>query len=384
MSAQVAVKKRILVVDDEDTIPVGIIKTYQQKGDHAVHAQSGDAAIEMLAKEPFDLVITDIKMPNSKAQGIDVLRHVREKYPNIGVIVMTAYGSAQVQDEASKRGSLFYIDKPFDFPKLESVINEFFDKRDKAKELSQNELSDEVQGTIPGLQIMDVVQVNCLSRVTCTLHIKNGEGTKEGIICFNKGDITHAETTDRSGKDAFFEIASWRGGMFDTLEQVPPTVTIVDNWEQLLIESMQYVPDEDLNAKPKAKRIAKPELAEVVPDDVSHMPDRVMEATGADAVFIITHDGFSLDKRLKTTGLDISKSGDEIAKILPSVFVLGKAVGSETLYEISMRFNDKIVMVRNVPESQILFIVVAPASVPSGSIYKAIERESNNLKRVLG
>ncbi|MBC8044770.1 MAG: response regulator [Rhizobacter sp.] len=378
--ASVDLKKHVLIVDDEENIAIGILKTLSQKGYLPVHANSAEQAIEFLGKSPFDLVITDLKMPGMS--GLDLLKHVRSTYPNTGVIMMTAYGSTEVQNDASKRGSLFYIEKPFDFEHLQNIIAEFFDKQGKAKGASENELGEDIQGVLPGLQIMDVVQMNCLSRVTCTLHIKS-DGTKEGIICFNKGDITHAETNTRSGKEAFLEIASWKGGSFETLDQVPPTVTIVDGWEQLLIESLEVTGDAEPAAKPKPRRAVVPEKIEPAPDDTSKMPDRVMEAASADAVFIITHSGFAIDKRLKVSEIDISKSGDEISHLLPSIFGLGKALGTGDFSEMSLRYKDKIVMVRNVAENELLFIVVAPSSVASGDIYKAIQRESENLKKLL-
>lgn len=130
MSTQVADSvghRRVLIVDDEENIPIGILKTLSRSGRYyAKHAQSGDLAEQILAQEPFDLVITDLKMPNSKVQGIDLLRHIRTTYPDIGVIVMTAYGSAAVQEEASRRGSLLYIEKPFDLEKLFGVVEDFF------------------------------------------------------------------------------------------------------------------------------------------------------------------------------------------------------------------------------------------------------------------
>lgn len=129
---------------------------------------------------------------------------------------------------------------------------------------------------------MDVIQMNCLSRVTSTLHIKRGDGGAEGIICFNKGNITHAETsTPRSGKDAFFEILTWRGGSFDTIEQIPPTVTIVESWEQLMIEAMGMdlgdAPAPESQTPKPTIRIQTPAAPKDDVADTSRMLDRVLE-----------------------------------------------------------------------------------------------------------
>ncbi|MDW8466239.1 MAG: response regulator [Chloroherpetonaceae bacterium] len=392
MSAQVAdsvAQRRVLIVDDEENIPVGILKTLSRSGRYyAKHAQSGDIAQQILAQEPFNLVITDLKMPNSKLQGIDLLRHIRTTYPDIGVIVMTAYGSAAVQEEASQRGSLLYIEKPFDLEKLLSVVEDFFTRREQAAKSTASSSTESVQGIIPGLQLMDVIQMNCLSRITSTLHIKRGDGAAEGIICFNKGNITHAETsTPRSGKDAFFEILTWKGGSFDTIEQIPPTVTIVESWEQLMIEAMQMDLIGDATpaeTQPNTLRVqvqTTPKEEEIA--DTSKMLDRVLAGAKAEAAFLVTHTGFVLDKRVGSSTIDLAKSGDEMSKLLPGIFAVGKSIAGGTLNEIVLRFSNKTVMIRNVQGSDILFIVISPASVPSGDMFKAIERESETIKKIL-
>jgi DNA-binding response OmpR family regulator/predicted regulator of Ras-like GTPase activity (Roadblock/LC7/MglB family) len=373
-------KRRVLIVDDEDNIPTGILKMLGQSGKyHAVHARSGEAAQTMLGKEKFDLVITDLKMPNSKVQGIDLLRHIRSNYEKTGVIIMTAYGSTEVQDEASRRGSFLYLEKPFDFNVLQSKIDEFYSRKDQS---TNQPHQDNIQGVIPGLQLMDVIQMNCLSRFSGTLHITTTDGSAQGIISFNKGNVTHSETPSRSGRDAFFEIASWKGGSFDTLEQVAPNVTIVESWEQLLMEAVAYMPETAAQSISKPKAAVK--VAEQAPADTLKMLDRVMDSAKAEITFIVTHTGFVIDKRLRQgMSIDLVKSGDEISRLLPGIFSVAKTLAAGTLNEITLRYGDKTVMIRNVSQSELLFIVIAPSTVSSGEIFKAIERESENIKKIL-
>ncbi len=377
--------RRVLVVDDEPNIALGILKTLSQSPRYiAKHAPSGEAAIEALAKEPYDLVITDIRMPGMS--GIDLLRHIRTHHADIGVIIMTAYGSTQVQEEASRRGSLLYIEKPFDFAQMQATIEDFFKRKESNAAATHQEES--VSGIIPGLSLIDVIQMNCLARFTGTLHIKTSDGSQQGIICFNKGEITHSETTTCSGKDAFFEIIQWQGGSFETIEQIPPTVTIVESWEQLMMEAAMMLPDsptpQQEQPKPKVAPKAPAPKVDPAPADTSKMLDRVMEGARAEVTFIVTHSGFVIDKRIAPNSkIDLNKSGDEISKLLPGIFNVAKTLTAGTLNEITLRFEGKIVMIRNVAQSDLLFIVISPASVPSGDIFKAIERESENIKKIL-
>ena len=376
--------RRVLVVDDEQNIALGILKTLGQSPMYvAKHAPSGEIAVAELAKTPYDLVITDIRMPGMS--GIDLLRHIRANHADVGVIIMTAYGSTQVQEEASRRGSLLYIEKPFDFAQMQATIEDFFKRKEETSNTTQKEES--VSGVIPGLSLMDVIQMNCLARFTGTLHIKTSNG-QQGIICFNKGEIPHCETATRSGKDAFFEIVQWQGGSFDTIEQIPPTVTIVESWEQLMMEAAMMMPDTpaptQASAKPKAPPKAPTPKVEPAPADTSKMLDRVMEAAKAEVTFIVTHSGFVIDKRIaQTSKIDLNKSGDEISKLLPGIFSVAKTLTAGTLNEITLRFEGKTAMIRNVAQSDLLFIVISPASVSSGDIFKAIERESENIKKIL-
>jgi CheY-like chemotaxis protein/predicted regulator of Ras-like GTPase activity (Roadblock/LC7/MglB family) len=377
--------RRVLVVDDEQNIALGILKTLGQSPQYiAKHAPNGEAAVAELAKTPYDLVITDIRMPGMS--GIDLLRHIRTNHADVGVIIMTAYGSTQVQEEASRRGSLLYIEKPFDFTQMQATIEDFFKRKESAAASPAKEES--VSGIIPGLSLMDVIQMNCLARFTGTLHIKTSDGSQQGIICFNKGEISHCETASRSGKDAFFEIVQWQGGSFDTIEQIPPTVTIVESWEQLMMEAAMMMPDtpppQQESAKPKPAPKATTPKVEPAPADTSKMLDRVMEAAKAEVTFIVTHSGFVIDKRIAPSSkIDLNKSGDEISKLLPGIFSVAKTLMAGTLNEITLRFEGKTTMIRNVAQSDLLFIVISPASVSSGDIFKAIERESENIKKIL-
>ncbi|MCS6989503.1 MAG: response regulator [Chloroherpetonaceae bacterium] len=385
MSATTA-QRRVLIVDDEPNVPVGLLKMLSQSPNYyAKHAPSGEAAVEELSKSKYDLVITDIRMHGMT--GIDLLRHIRANHADVGVIIMTAYGSAQVQEEASRRGSLLYIEKPFDFAKMQATIEDFFKRKEESAAASAKE-EESVSGVIPGLSLMDVIQMNCLGRFTGTLHVKTSDG-QQGIICFNKGEIPHCETATRSGKDAFFEIISWQGGTFETIEQIPPTVTIVESWEQLMMEAAMMMPDapaeqQQATTKPKPAPRATAPKVEPAPADTSKMLDRVMEAAKAEVTFIVTHTGFVIDKRIAPNSkIDLNKSGDEISKLLPGIFGVAKTLAAGTLNEIMLRYEGKIAIIRNVAQSDLLFIVISPSSVPSGEIFKAIERESENIKKIL-
>jgi len=108
---------KILVVDDEALIRDMIKRGLSQMGGFSVEvARSGPEAIEKMEKDVFDLVLTDLKMP--EMDGLELLKTIKGTRPEIMVIMMTAHGSIETAVEAMKIGADDYITKPIDFNDL--------------------------------------------------------------------------------------------------------------------------------------------------------------------------------------------------------------------------------------------------------------------------
>jgi DNA-binding NtrC family response regulator len=108
---------KILVVDDEAPIRDVISKGLSQMGGYNVEvAQNGLEAIEKIEKDVFDLVLTDLKMP--EMNGLELLKTIKGIRPEVMVILMTAYGSIETAVEAMKIGANDYITKPIDLNEL--------------------------------------------------------------------------------------------------------------------------------------------------------------------------------------------------------------------------------------------------------------------------
>lgn len=108
---------KILVVDDEALIRDMIKRGLSQMGGFSVEvAQSGPEAIEKMEKDVFDLVLTDLKMP--EMDGLELLKTIKGTRPEIMVIMMTAHGSIETAVEAMKIGANDYVTKPIDWNEL--------------------------------------------------------------------------------------------------------------------------------------------------------------------------------------------------------------------------------------------------------------------------
>jgi DNA-binding response OmpR family regulator len=222
--------KKVLIVDDEETLTWSMAKSLSKDRDkyEVMIANNGREALGLLKKDKIDLVISDIRMPD--INGLDLLVRIKMEHPQTKVIIMTAYGSSDVQKEANRRGSLYYIEKPFEISDIRKIIIDLIGKKKG------------FQGKVFDVQLTDIIQMNCLGRLTTALVItRNGE---KGVIYFNEGEIIHAECGEKKGSDAFYRILSWDEGEFiSNIGFIPPVQTIFQSWEHLLVEAMRRTDD---------------------------------------------------------------------------------------------------------------------------------------------
>ena len=111
---------RILFADDEEEVRDVMAEILQVEGHDVLLAQNGAEALEILGEETIDLLITDLKMP--VLDGMELLASSKERYPQIPVIMVTAYGTIESAVEAIKLGALNFITKPFDMDRILDVV----------------------------------------------------------------------------------------------------------------------------------------------------------------------------------------------------------------------------------------------------------------------
>ncbi len=122
----------ILVVDDDEASRVMMIEALRRSGYQLRGADSAEAALALLARAPVDLVVTDVRM--SGMSGIELVRKVAERYPDILVIVVTAFGNSTVTIDAIRSGAFDFISKPFHPDRLRQVVANAVEKRGLLRE----------------------------------------------------------------------------------------------------------------------------------------------------------------------------------------------------------------------------------------------------------
>ena len=121
--------KKVLVVDDEQNSREGLSKILTKEG-YKVHiAEDGEKALQEAEDYKFDLIITDLRMPDM--DGIEVLKKVREKNKNIGVVIVTAYGEVNSYLTAMNLGAFEYLNKPIHLEELRRVIKKALEESSK-------------------------------------------------------------------------------------------------------------------------------------------------------------------------------------------------------------------------------------------------------------
>jgi signal transduction histidine kinase len=124
---------KILIVDDERKIRESTRLLLVDEGYQAEVAQDGKEAIEILERTSFDLVITDLVMPN--LDGFALIDYIRKTTPQVLVIVITAYASLESAIEAMHKGAYDYLIKPFDFELLKITVEKALDRIGLEKEM---------------------------------------------------------------------------------------------------------------------------------------------------------------------------------------------------------------------------------------------------------
>ncbi len=118
--------KRILVVDDEKTILLSLSYALKAEGVDVITCNKAEWAEKALQNYFFDIVITDVRLSKTgNESGLDILELTKKRHPTSKVIIMTAYGSDDIRQEAKRLGADHYFDKPIDLDLLLDSVERF-------------------------------------------------------------------------------------------------------------------------------------------------------------------------------------------------------------------------------------------------------------------
>jgi DNA-binding NtrC family response regulator len=173
---------RLLVADDERSMRELLELVFKREGHQVTVVSNGREALEALQKSSFDLIITDVKMPD--VGGIELLRSAREQSPETMVIMMTAFATINSAREAFKLGADDFIQKPFDVDEFKLIVQKALEKRDLKQEnaLLKRELQrrgqlGDIIGRSPQMQaVYQMIETVAANASTVLINGESGTG----------------------------------------------------------------------------------------------------------------------------------------------------------------------------------------------------------------
>lgn len=175
----------ILVVDDQKTVCYSLQRFLQSEGYNVRTATSGEEALSVINDVKPDLMIMDVRMP--EIDGIEVLRKIKESYPQIQVIMMTAFSTTEKAIQAIKLGAYDYLTKPFDNDELLVRVRDAIKTKELMDEVVTFDASDDyargerIIGKSPAM--LDIYkQIGRAAPTDATILIKGENGTGKELV----------------------------------------------------------------------------------------------------------------------------------------------------------------------------------------------------------
>ena len=170
-------KKKIWILDDDKSIRWVLQKALEKNNYNVLAFGNTNEAINHFNHDMPDLIISDIKMPGES--GLQFLEKVKVKFPNIPVIIMTAFSDLDSAIDSYSHGAYEYLPKPFDIDNAIRVINSAF--KDNTEDLNEIESSNKIIGTSKVMQ--DVFkQIGKLSKSDASILITGESGTGKELV----------------------------------------------------------------------------------------------------------------------------------------------------------------------------------------------------------
>jgi len=176
------IRKRILVVDDDESLRWVTQAQLQQSGYQVDTAANGKEALAKIQEAPPDLAITDLMMPGMS--GVELLKSIRADYPEIIVILVTAFGTVENAVEAMRAGAYDYITKPVNMEELRLIVGRGLEHLDLRQEVRNLRISlDKKYGfenilgqSKPLLYVLDMASRAAIATSTVLIHGETGTG----------------------------------------------------------------------------------------------------------------------------------------------------------------------------------------------------------------
>ena len=176
----------ILIVDDEQSYRQLLTLVFESDGHSIRTASNGREAVELVNDEAPDVIVSDVRMPDM--DGIEMLRAVRETYPDLGVVFMTAHASVESAREAFKLGADDFVTKPFDVEELKLIVKKTLEKQELIDENRAFKRAQRERGSVNNIigssaRMQAIYQmIETVAEVQSTILINGESGTGKELV----------------------------------------------------------------------------------------------------------------------------------------------------------------------------------------------------------
>ena len=131
---------KMLLIDDDEWIRDSLSIFFESEGCHLEALETAEEGLRALKKQPYDIIIVDYRLPGM--DGLDFLKRIKNFYPNVKKILITAYGNKALVSEAMLLGIQDYIEKPFTIKTIEATLSMLIENRER-EDCVSHEINDQ-------------------------------------------------------------------------------------------------------------------------------------------------------------------------------------------------------------------------------------------------
>ncbi len=219
--------KNILIVDDEKDMLLSLKEGFETYGEifSVLLAEDGEKAVDKLKENVISFVVTDLRMP--RMDGFSLLIHIMTHYPDIPVIIMTAYSRPVMERMAMKIGAVEYIEKPFRMDDLAQKIISTLEKESDG-------------GIFTSVSSGMFTQLIEMEQKTCTVRLVNRSSDQRGVLFFREGELLDARVNNVQGEPAALEILTWDDVILSIQDKCSQKEKKIEaDFQDILIEAMR-------------------------------------------------------------------------------------------------------------------------------------------------
>ena len=255
--------RKVLFVDDDQIMLLALQNRLAKYNDTftIILAEDGFDAVRKLKESPVSLVVLDLKMP--RMDGISLLTHITDKYPDIPVIIISGYRTEEMHNLARQKEVIAYISKPFQVDDLARVILSTLRKEAEG-------------GTLHNVSPVVFLQLMEMESRTCTIRIIDRASGRGGVLYFKDGQLYDARVDQLKGINAAYIIFTWEDVTLFIRNECSVKANVVNSSLQPIIMKAVGMKDEQV-VEVSADELEEDFRGEQNPDNVVAQQNMVSE-----------------------------------------------------------------------------------------------------------